>query len=248
MVAPEDPCPGLSLGWQSGQHWVKGGGGGANCFPSTFHHGSRLSVHFSFQSSKVQWETRVHWTESVTCSAFLPVSVRHGHRGQRREHSMSLSWRCSWSRKRWNPGPLGPALCFHPNRKMQLLQEDPHRYLEPELSISESQTFHQGPFILSETCQGGSLSGGHGHGSPIAPPWAFSLVLSLSWPNSGKPTVSHQNWWAGGWGQRLSTGLGAEMGLEPHLSPSTSLDRFHLRASGDLSTKFWIVLQSCHED
>ena len=215
MVVPEDPRPGLSLGWQRGQHWAKGGGGGANCFPYTFHHGSRLSVHFSFLSSKVQWEMRVHWTESVACSAFLPVCVRHGHRGQRREYSASLSWRCSRSRKRWNTGPLGPALCFHPNCKMQLSQEDAHRYLEPELSISESQTFRQGPFILSETRLGGSLSGGHGHRSPVIPPWAFSLMLSLPWPNNVKPATSHQNWWAGGWAQRLSTGLGQRWDWSP---------------------------------
>ena len=78
-----------------------------------FHLPSRKSFcSFFLPVSKVQWETRVHWTESVTYSAFLPVSVRHGHRGQRREYSASLCWRCSRSRKRWNPGPLGPALCL----------------------------------------------------------------------------------------------------------------------------------------
>ena len=50
----------------------------------------------------------------------------------------------------------------------------------------------------------------------------------------------------GGWlSAEAEYRIGAEMGLEPRLLPPTSLDRRHLRASGDSSTKFWIVLQSC---
>ena len=107
---PWGPTSCLSLGWRSGWY-PKGRGGGVNCFLPTLHHKSRLSVHFSLHSSKVQWETSPPGQE---CSLFCFPACEHQalSQGAERECSAPSSWRCLWSRKRWNPGPLCPALCL----------------------------------------------------------------------------------------------------------------------------------------
>lgn len=107
--------------------------------------------------------------------------------------------------ERGKGGRLDPLSAQHPNQRIRFSQRKCM-----QTPSARAKTFHQGPFSLSRRI------------SVLKSRYRSSVLclehpsLSLC-PNSVKPTMSLKSCWAGSGVLKLRTGLGADMGLEPHL-------------------------------
>ena len=136
----------LASFWRRGQYLAKGGIGAVN-FPPTLHHQSRLSAPLSLRSSKVQWET----AHCGKCSVFWYPGLRASSQGEE-ESATCCGPEDARESKNSETQAMAAALWLAPICRCGFHTENVCRHPRLQLRVSGSLAFHQGPFILSDTC------------------------------------------------------------------------------------------------